>query len=623
MTKESFKMSSKQLAKVVGTVGSPLIVIAELIKNAVDVSADQIDIDYDIAQGTISVENDHQGFLLSELKSLSQLGDSNKKRDKYMKNEKGQFLTGSKGLGLLSTFSLCDKVKIETTIDNIIYKVILDKESGSIEYNDTNKLTKSAYTKITMINVDRATIGLLQSENEIMKLRHITPVLYKRDKLKLPKILLHVGSQEPQEVSFTCTFPPMMYDVEFNYNRTNKELKFRCVATNKDINNSVISITDFSLDSLEKMLLTEYGVARCFPTKIAQGNNENLDFSNIPNFEGKIIVYEKQKAGEELKTYGAGVNFYINDFALYEYLSPENDWLELADFSQRIKNTRLKPHNVFGYINIPEFNENIEKLAISNERADFIKNVTYYKLMYLIKGVVLFLILDIDIADKNPGYKVKNGERDGDAVCGIINNSCDTKDSSSKGESNSSPNMEQDFTDTENDDSANESGEGTYKPKKAKNDYLDFSEKDGECIREIKGKGNLENKIYNVVYELSKLSCKEYPYAVAFLFRALIESATKKAANDYDKIKYDEKDLESSIKNALSMFGNFCGEKGSFSDKNIKTCRNAVKSEKVIDILNNYIHNDIEPDADAIKEKWKTMKIYIMMCLQIGKQVKK
>ena len=47
MTKEKLKMSSAQIAQIMGTVGSPLIVISELLKNAVDASAKNIDVYYD------------------------------------------------------------------------------------------------------------------------------------------------------------------------------------------------------------------------------------------------------------------------------------------------------------------------------------------------------------------------------------------------------------------------------------------------------------------------------------------------------------------------------------------------------------------------------------------------
>lgn len=39
MAEQQFTMSSSQIAEIMGTVGSPLIVVSELLKNAVDASA--------------------------------------------------------------------------------------------------------------------------------------------------------------------------------------------------------------------------------------------------------------------------------------------------------------------------------------------------------------------------------------------------------------------------------------------------------------------------------------------------------------------------------------------------------------------------------------------------------
>ena len=153
---------------------------------------------------------------------------------------------------------------------------------------------------------------------------------------------------------------------------------------------SDIYIENFALADLQKIMLEKYGIKETIPTRT---NDLFLsDFSSVPTFEGQILVYEKSLAGAQLKTYGAGVNVYVNEFALYNYLAEENDWLGLADYSQRKKVTRLKPHNVFGYVNFPEFDENEETLRISNERADFIQDLTFSKVMYLLKGVVMFMI---------------------------------------------------------------------------------------------------------------------------------------------------------------------------------------------------------------------------------------
>lgn len=53
MAKEKLKMDSAQIARIMGTVGSPLIVISELLKNAVDASAENIDIYYDFDSKSI------------------------------------------------------------------------------------------------------------------------------------------------------------------------------------------------------------------------------------------------------------------------------------------------------------------------------------------------------------------------------------------------------------------------------------------------------------------------------------------------------------------------------------------------------------------------------------------
>lgn len=64
-------------------------------------------------------------------------------------------------------------------------------------------------------------------------------------------------------------------------------------------------------------MLEKYGIKETIPTRT---NDLFLsDFSSVPTFEGRILVYEKSLAGAQLKTYGAGVNIYVNEFALYNY----------------------------------------------------------------------------------------------------------------------------------------------------------------------------------------------------------------------------------------------------------------------------------------------------------------
>lgn len=623
MTTNSLQMSPALIARTVGTVGSPLIVVSELIKNAVDAAASQIDIFYDVDNKAITIQNDNKGFSLNEIMGLSQPGNSEKKMENNLKNDKGMYLTGSKGLGLLSVFLLCNDAEIETVLENDKLCIVkLDKTAGTIGYEILDETSESKYTKVTLFDVNPETIEFLRSESEVKKLRHICTYLYKSSIVPFPKMLLHIGNEEPAEINFSCEFPDMMYDVNFHYNKQTGQLEFQCISPKKSINNGKVYFSDFSLPSLEKTMLDAYGIAETIPTR----TNEFVftDFKGVPSFEGRILVYERSLAGEQLKTYGAGVNIYINDYALYNYLAEENDWLGLADYSQRKKVTRLKPHNVFGYVNFPEFDENTEPLQISNERADFIQDLTFQKLMYIIKGVVLFSVLNIDVADKNPKYKVQNAGTAYNSTSAKEEGDADkNKERKSSEEYNYTEHEERESNATTQDenDSAHESDEyhpvSAYKPKPNIKKCLQFSGTEGKSIELLKGTDNLGDKIYNLVYELSKLDLQDHRYAVACLYRSLLESATKKAANKTTAIVIDKNNLEASVNSALNYFGNQCGKNALLSDKVIKACRDSVKKQKIIDILNEYIHNETVPDAFKIQETWNTMKEYVLMCLSI------
>lgn len=627
MTTELLQMSSEMIAKTVGTVGSPLIVISELIKNAVDASATKIDIYYDVGNKCIIVENDHKGFSLDEIKKLSIPGSSSKKIGENLKNDNGMFFTGSKGLGLLSVFLLCDKAKIVTITDEgRVCNIILNKTNGSINYTVTEEVSDRIYTKVTLLDVNLETIAFLQSESEIRKLRHISTFLYKSDILPFPQIFLHTDALLPTEINFSCLFPEMLYDVRFNFDKQTGKLSFQCIAPNKYTNQDTVTLTDFSIDSWQRLMLDSYDIAETIPTRT--NDSPFLEFTEVPSFEGRMLVYERNLAGSQLKTYGAGVNIYINDFALYNYLAEENDWLGLADYSQRKKATRLKPHNVFGYVNFPGFDENFEKLQISNERADFIQDMTFQKLMYLIKGGVMFAVLNIDVADKNPKYRVKNNTDSNDQPDGKSSKNDTSREQepdkqntygSEQSKQSNAPSQDNSKDDNHyySDCSDEYHPVSAYKPKPNIKKCLQFSSSEGKIIESLKGVSNLGDKIYNLSYELSKLDLQDHRYAVACLYRTLIESATKEAARKSPKhIKIDKSNLASSVQSALNHFSDQCGHNPVLSDKIIKTCRDSVNKQKIIDILNEYIHNDTIPDAFKMQETWNTMKEYVLMCLR-------
>lgn len=625
MAKKQFYMNAGQIAKVMGTVGSPLIVVAELLKNAVDASATEIDIFYNREEKSVAVENNYKGFSIEEIEALSMPGLSSKKTGENYKNIHGMFFTGSKGLGILSVFLLCDETEILTVpADLKIHKIVLDKESGTVEEYVTEQRFERCFTRVILKNVNTEVIDFLSSDTEVRKLRHICTYLYKHGKVPFPKITLHISGQNPQEINFSCVFPPMLYDVCFNYQKEEGKIHFRCNSPEKPINSDEVVFSKFDLVSLQEIMLNHYSIKETISTRT---NDLELPYYDaVPSFEGRILVYEKNLAGAQLKTYGAGVNVYVNEFALYNYLAEENDWLGLADYSQRKKVTRLKPHNVFGYVNFPCFDENSEKLQISNERADFIQDLTFSKLMYLLKGVVMFAMLNIDVADKNHKYKDIANESPSNSG---QDDSANTEDSSSTsdndieqggntGSDSEAKSEEGESEENSQKDTGSYSPEIAYKPKQNVKKHLEFTREEGNIINGLKDINDLCNKIYNIVFELSKLDLQVHRYSIACLYRVLVESSTKYLTKQQSKVPFDDKQLETSVINALNYFADISKKGTQPSQKTIKAWRYTVSGRKLFDLLNRYIHTEEPVDADIIQETWNTMKGYIIACLTIS-----
>ena len=160
--------------------------LSELIKNAVDASAKNIDISYDREHNTIAV-SDHKGFSIEEIEELYKPGESSKKVGSNLKNEDGMFLTGSKGQGLLSVFSLCEEAEITTApSDQKVHKVGLNRTRGTVEDSVTeNQPFEKYFFRVVLKNVNPETIDYLSSEREESGNCDISVVIYTRAKKSL------------------------------------------------------------------------------------------------------------------------------------------------------------------------------------------------------------------------------------------------------------------------------------------------------------------------------------------------------------------------------------------------------------------------------------------------------
>lgn len=655
---ETLHIDSSSIARILGTVGSPLVVISELIKNAIDATADNVGLSYSRESQSITVADDGSGFSLDDIQQLSQPGFSRKKNSGNLTNSKGSFYTGSKGLGLLSVFSLCDYLTIQTKSDTDgEYLINWSKEAGSYSYEQIVDSHMQRGTIIILNNISPQVMTLLTSQPEIKKLRHLSTYLYKHDKLTFPDVTLSIDESTPTSLLFTTEFKDMLFDVIFNFDSKTETLSFQCFSDNPQINRSKIVINSFDTTEIELILDKHYSIKKTIKTR--SNNNISLNelesIEGVPSFEGRLVVYENKKAGGMLKDHGAGVKVYVNDLAIYNYLSEELDWLDLADFSQRRKSTRLKPHNVFGFVNMPHFDETEEQLKISNERADFIQDAVFVKLMFLIKGVIMFMILNIDVAKRIPKYQgtvsshttdrsTNNAHETNTATKGEQEASTDTKGNQVQDDSsNENGDSEQDGTldqdkkdkhgavnesdvnqeetnnqsdgdDMEDEQEENYEPETVFKPPHKKRNNLTFTTSEGQLIDTLKNTDDLGNKIYQTVFELSKLNVLFYPYATVCLYRTLIESATQYASKKVNSV-YQEIALPASISNVLNKWSIKPNTSKEFKS-NLGLWRDLVNKRNLTEKLNLYIHNVTPVDVDLILDTWKSMKGYIHECIK-------
>lgn len=139
----------------------------------------------------------------------------------------------------------------------------------------------------------------------------------------------------------------------------------------------------------------------------------------------------------------------------------------------------------------------------------------------------------------------------------------------------------------------------------------------GQIIDALVDQDDLSNKIHDLVFELYKLDLQVHRHAIAYLFRALLESATKYLSRRQTKVQFNEKALETSVVSALNYFGDQCKTNKQLHSKTIRTWRDTVTQRKLIDTLNQYIHNEQPVDALLLQETWNTMKGYIITCLTV------
>lgn len=419
MPKVSVGLDDKRTEDVLGLVGSPSIVLSELVKNSIDSNAHIVNIYINTNDREVTVVDDGDGLDEVHIKNLGSVGESDKKEDGKEKRKDGKYYGGSKGLGLLSSFSLSDYIEIETKVDDKAYLIQWVKGQSSFDYKqiDNCELISNHGTKVTIKNIKNDDMNVLLDQDEHRKLRHITIRYFNNSEYKDKQINFYVDGKISNEFR-CCDINAMdhrfVYRIKFNYISENNKLEYWF---DKSYINNKINKSNLPTDNLKNhitinlsndlkindIIKSNYRITKT----VKKDKKFSYLSSNLEDFYGQLYIIEGQSRGKKdrrpLENFGYGVKVFINDFAIYDYLDNENDWLGLGMLSQNIKNTTLRPHNVFGYVNFDKFNEKNSNLEIANERTNFIEKAPYKKFIEIMKDIVVKIAFEVDVA-----YRLNN-----------------------------------------------------------------------------------------------------------------------------------------------------------------------------------------------------------------------
>ena len=411
MDKFTVGLKSENLEMILGQVGSPAVALSELIKNGIDSNAGEIRIDLDEKNNKIIILDNGDGFSKEDIEFLGKIGESNKKVA-TLKRRNGGYYAGSKGLGILSAFSLSKKLIIITTNNKKTYRVDWARGDGNFTYEEI-EFTGKKGTELILSEVDKESFKVLTDETEIGKLKHLSCRDFESCSTDNIEINLYIdgNKKDLNDIgSINDLRDILTTKIDFKFDSSKNILtysfeKFGFADKIKERlkNHVCIDLNNNDLDLIT--LLKEYYKI----TKTVDQKNYNYNYLNsgLDDFHGSLFVASK-RPNKECKTFGNGVKVFVNDFAIYNYLENDNDWLGFTQLSQRKKNTNLKSHNVYGFINFNNFNERESSIEISNERADFIQQAGFKKFKEILKEIIVRISFEIDVAYRNNNIDKEN-----------------------------------------------------------------------------------------------------------------------------------------------------------------------------------------------------------------------
>ncbi|MDR3150230.1 MAG: ATP-binding protein [Candidatus Peribacteria bacterium] len=407
------KIKDGMVEDVLATAFAPVVALSELVKNSSDacvIKNDIIKIDIDTKSKTIRLKDNGSGFSEENIQNFKNIGYSEKMINDNTLSLIGEPYAGSKGLGILTAFNLCNKLEILTYSkkDNCSYKIIWIKGTTTISYKRINNNNVEG-TEFVLYDVSDESIKLLTMEDELVKF-YMSSVNYYMESNALPTLEVYVDGtkkiftpktkienlyqsfKKPTNSNFKGYF---IAKASFYYSNNNLTLSYEDnIEHMYNFSNEIIDLSNIT--SVNNFLKNK----KINTARFRDIYNKFDKEAKVDDFEGVYYIW-RDRRNDEITTYPCGVRIYVNNYGMYDYLNKDFDWLQHSEISQNKKATNYKLRNTFGYVHFKNYNESLSSLKISKERNDFIVNLSKKKFLSIMCDFISGILSDIDINIKN------------------------------------------------------------------------------------------------------------------------------------------------------------------------------------------------------------------------------
>lgn len=187
-------VSGKIIKEISENIPSTTYAIVELIKNAYEAMASNVEIN--VYDNMLEITDDGEGMDLDDIHALLIVSHSNKE---YGVVKNGRIISGEKGLGFFSVFKFGSKVTVHTLKQKNSYKFLIDMNEieclndiheSNIDIETSSIDFKKHGTKVTIENINSETIGLLKkvlnNSSDFLKLQN--SIIDKNFKIQINKL---------------------------------------------------------------------------------------------------------------------------------------------------------------------------------------------------------------------------------------------------------------------------------------------------------------------------------------------------------------------------------------------------------------------------------------------------